>query len=126
MDDIKTMLSLKNWAVVGATQNKSKFGYKVMKRLMDHGYTVYPVNPSYDEIEGLKCYESLEEINDTIDVVNMIVNPQLGLQSIEMAAQKGIKYIWCQPGADSIELIEKAKEKNLIIAPNSCVLVELD
>lgn len=40
MDDIKTMLSLKNWVVVGATQNKSKFGYKVMKRLIAHGYNL--------------------------------------------------------------------------------------
>lgn len=126
MDHVKTMLSLKNWAVVGATQNKSKFGYKVMKRLVDYGYNVYPVNPSYDEIDGLKCYKSLVEINDNIDVVNMIVNPKVGLQSVEEAAHKGIKYMWCQPGAESGELIEKAKEKGLIIAPNCCVLVELD
>jgi len=126
MDNIETMLSLKNWAVVGATQNKAKFGYKVMKRLMDYDYNVYPVNPSYDEIDGLKCYKSLIEIDGHIDVVNMIVNPKLGLQFLEEATQKGIKYIWCQPGAENEELIEKAKEKGLIIAPNSCVLVELD
>ena len=126
MDNVKTMLSLMNWAVVGATQNKSKFGYKVMKRLVDCGYNVYPVNPVYDEIDGLKCYKSLVEINDDIDVVNMIVNPKLGLQFLEEAAQKGIQYIWCQPGAESEELIKKAKEKELIIAPNRCVLVELD
>lgn len=125
MDNIKTMLSLKNWAVVGATQNKSKFGYKVMKRLLDHGYNVYPVNPAYGEIEGLKCYKSLEEVNEPIDVVDMIVNPKIGLQSIEEAAQKGIKYIWCQPGAADEELINKAKEKGLILAPNNCVLLEL-
>jgi len=112
---MKEMLKLKNWAVVGATQDTSKFGYKVYDRLKNKGYNVYPVNPKFDEIEGLTCYHSISDIPDNIDVISLIVNYKIGMEVIDKAKEKGIKNVWCQPGAESKELIEKA----------ICVLVEL-
>ena len=119
------LFELKNWAVVGATQDTSKFGYKVFKKLKDRGFHVYPVNPKFEEIEGVKCYENLTDIHDNIDVISLIVNPKVGIGTIEMAKQKGIENVWCQPGAESAELIEKAKSYGINIIYNECVLVEL-
>lgn len=125
MDRIKSMLEMKNWAVVGATDDKSKFGYKVFMKLMNHGYNVYPVNPKLTEIEGIKCSKSVTDISEGIDVISMIVNPKIGIGIIDEAFTLGIKNIWCQPGAESEELIAKAKEKGINILYHECVLVEL-
>ena len=122
---MQKLLNLKNWAVVGATEDTSKFGYKVYKKLKGFGYNVYPVNPKFDEIEGQKCYHSILDITEDIDVISLIVNSKLGLEVIEIAKDKGIKNVWCQPGAESQELIDKAKAYDIKIIYNECVLVEL-
>lgn len=122
---MQELLALQNWAVVGATQDTSKFGYKVFKKLRDRGYNVYPVNPKQEEVDGIKCYNSISDITENIDVVSMIVNPKIGMEVIDKAHEKGIKNIWCQPGAESQELIEKAKSYGMKIIYHECVLVEL-
>jgi predicted CoA-binding protein len=122
---MQELLKLKNWAVVGATEDTSKFGYKVYKKLKKFDYNVYPVNPKFDEIEGQKCYSSISDINDPIDVISLIVNAKLGMEVIEKANERGIKNIWCQPGAESQELIDQAKAYGMKIIYNECVLVEL-
>ena len=53
------MLEKKVWAVVGATQNTEKYGYRLYKHLKNNGYTVYAVNPSYDTIDADPCYKNL-------------------------------------------------------------------
>lgn len=122
---MQELFELKNWAVVGATQDTSKFGYKVFKKLKDKGFQVYPVNPRFDEVEGIQCYHSIMDITEPIDVISMIVNPKVGMEVVEHARDKGIRNMWCQPGAESPELIEKAKSYGINIIYNECVLVEL-
>ena len=122
---MQELLELKNWAVVGTTKDTSKPGYRVYKKLKSKGYNVYPVNPGLDEIKGEKCYHSLTDIADDIDVVSLIVNPKIGIEVLEKVHEKGIKNVWCQPGAESQELIDKAKEYGMNIIVNECVLVEL-
>lgn len=122
---MEELLKLKNWAVVGTTKDTSKSGYRVYKKLKSKGYNVYPVNPGLDEIRGEKCYHSITDIDDNIDVVSLIVNPKIGIEVLERINEKGIKNVWCQPGAESPELIEKAKEYGMNIIVNECVLVEL-
>lgn len=123
---IENALKLKNWAVVGATPRKEKYGYLVFKRLMERGYNVFAVNPFYDEIEGFKVYKSLEEVSDNIECVSMIVSPDKGEKYIKEAAALGVKYIWFQPGAESIKLIDMCKELNIIPIYNACILVALN
>ena len=125
MNLMKDMLSFKNWAVVGATDDKSKFGYKVFMKLKSHGYNVYPVNPKLSEIEGIKCSKSISDIREKIDVVSMIVNPKIGIQLVDEVSGAGIKNMWCQPGAESEELIAKARENGINVIYHECVLVEL-
>lgn len=123
--DMNDLFNLKNWAVVGATQDTSKFGFKVFNKLKRHGFNVFPINPKQDEIEGVKCYKSLRDIEDNIDVISLIVNPKIGMEVIDIAKEKGIKNVWCQPGAESEELVEKAQSYGINIIYNECVLVEL-
>lgn len=119
----KTM-ELKNWAVVGATNKKNKFGYLIPAKLKANNYQVYPVNPKLDEVAGLKCYSNLSSIKDKIDVVDLVVNPEIGIKVMEEIKQLNIKYVWLQPGARSDEIKEYAKKHQLKIIED-CIYASL-
>ncbi|MGM0603962.1 MAG: CoA-binding protein, partial [Bacillota bacterium] len=106
-------LEMKNWAVVGATDKKNRFGYMIVKELQKHNYNVYPVNPNHEEIDGIKCYPDLDSINEKIDVVDMVVNPEIGIKIMENVKDNDIQYVWLQPGARSDEIREYAAENNI-------------
>lgn len=121
----KEMLDKKNWAVVGATPNKDKFGYKIWKKLIEHKYNTYGVNPKYDSIDDIKVYKSLKDIGGKIDVVDMVVSPKITLNVLDEAKELGIEYIWFQPGTFNGEVIRKAKKLDFKILYNDCVLATL-
>ena len=121
----EALLKLKNWAVVGATANEEKYGYKIYKKLKSKGYHTYPVNPNYQEIEGDRCYAGLSELPEVPDVIDMVVAPKHGIKVVEEAAKLGIKNIWLQPGTVSDELLQFAEEKG-IHTVQACVLVALN
>ncbi len=80
-------LKMNNWAVVGATDNKSRYGYKIVKILKENNYNVYAINPNKNEVAGLKCYNKLSEIEKKIDVVDFVINPQIGKNIIKEVAE---------------------------------------
>lgn len=119
-------LSRKVWAVIGATQNKEKFGYKVYKALKDHGYEIYPVNPFYDEIDGEKCYKNLSSLPKVPDVVNVIVSPDKSEGFIREASALGCEFIWFQPGAEGDALIKLCQALGLKTISNVCAMAQVN
>lgn len=126
MKDIKqTMLDKKIWAVAGVTDNKERFGYKIWKILKEHGYTAYGVNPRMEELEGEKIYASVKDIEEDIDVLDMVVGPNIAMKTLEEAKEAGIKYIFFQPGSYNDEVIEKTKELGLEYLDGDCIYATL-
>jgi len=129
MDNIEKikdeMLNKKVWAVVGATPQESKFGYKIFKKLKDRGYEVYGINPKYEEINGEKLYKSISELPVKPDCIDMVVSPKIGKPIVEEIANAGIEYVWFQPGTFDEEVIDLAESKNLKYVYYDCVLVAL-
>lgn len=123
---IEKMLSEKSWAVIGATQNPSKFGNIIFKRLVNAGYKVYPVNPVYGEVEGNVCYGTLSALPELPNCLNVVVGPDKAIAFIDEAAQLGIDYIWFQPGSFNEETLAYAASKGLQVVAHHCVLVELN
>lgn len=124
MSAVQEMLAKKVWAVVGVSADQSKFGYKVYKRLLAAGYTVYPVNPKLKELEGRQVYPDLSSLPEVPDVVNCVVPPAVTTAIVPLCAEQGIKYLWLQPGAECNEALELANEHS-VVAERACVLVEL-
>jgi len=118
----ESMLEKKVWAVVGASTNPEKYGYRLYRKLKSRGYSVYAVNPSYDVIGGDKCYRDLTSLPEIPQVINMVVSPERGKLIIEEAAKLGIKYIWFQPGSCDDDLL-KLTEKLGMESVQACVLV---
>lgn len=123
---IQTMLEKKNWVVVGAHPSPEKFGNKIFKKLRAHDHHVIPVNPVYDDVDGVKTIPSLKEVDQPFDCVNVVVAPHRALQVVKDAIELGVKYIWFQPGAFNEEVIDLAEESGMEVVYHACVLVELD
>lgn len=121
----KEMLSMKKWAVVGVTQDKSRFGYKIYKILDEKGYKVYGVNPKYDEIDGEKIYPSISSLPEKVECVNFVVNPAVTLGALDAVSEMGIKYVWFQPGSFDEQVLDKAEKLGLEMVYYDCVYAEL-
>ena len=124
-EQIQAMLQCKIWAVVGATENPEKFGYKIYKLLREAGYKVYPVNLALSYIEGARCYPSLTSLPERPNAVSIVVSPKIGEMIIEECVEQGIKNVWLQPGANADNVVEAAKKAGLNTIHESCVLVEV-
>ena len=122
----KEMLDKKVWAVVGVTPNKEKYGYKIWKKLLDHGYETYRINPKYDYIQEEKIYTSLKEVPKKIDVIDLVVPSKVSLKTLEEAKELDIDYMWFQPGTYDDKVIEKATELGFKILYNECILATLN
>jgi predicted CoA-binding protein len=113
------------YAVVGASADRAKFGNKVLRAYKSKGFTVYPVNPTAAEIEGLKAFPSLGALPETPRGVSIITPPAVTERIVAEAADAGARFVWMQPGAESPEAIRVARERGLeVIADGSCFLVE--
>ena len=123
---LEKFLDGKRFAVVGASQDRSKYGNKVLRVYQQNRYDVVPVNPKADVVEGLKAYPDLASIPGTIHAVSIITPPAVTERVVQEAIQKGIKHIWMQPGAESPAAVALCREKGInIIADGSCLLVVL-
>ncbi|GAB6168076.1 CoA-binding protein [Clostridium carnis] len=118
--DIKEMIKLKNWVVIGDVGNETKYAYRILKRFECCGYNVSGVHPK----GGKNIYRSLKEIPYKIEAIDLCINPSLGLEYIKEANLFGIENILIQPGAESEEILNYCKEKSINVIQN-CALVQL-
>jgi predicted CoA-binding protein len=95
-------------AVIGASNDRRKFGNKAVRAFARQGYDVKPVNPKTTSVEGLTAYASITDIPGTIDLVTMYVPPEIGEQLLPAIASKRPAEFWVNPGAESDALLAKA------------------
>jgi predicted CoA-binding protein len=100
-------------AVIGASNDRRKFGNRALRAYRSQGYTVVPINPNESQVEGLQAYASVLDVPGNIDLASFYVQPEIGEQVIEEVARKGIEEVWLNPGADSDTLIERARSLNI-------------
>lgn len=116
------MPQTKSIAVIGASDKRNKFGNKAVRAYLQKGYTVYPIHPLHETIEGIKAYRSVLDIPEDIDTATFYVPPSVGLRVVEEVAKKGIKEIYLNPGAESEELVRKAKALGLKVIQACSIL----
>jgi uncharacterized protein len=113
-------------AVVGASQDRSKYGNMVLRVYLQHQLPVYPVNPRADEVEGLAAYPDLASLPEPVHGISVITPPRITEAVIEEAGRLGIRHVWLQPGAESELALRRAAELGLsVIAEGPCILVTL-
>jgi predicted CoA-binding protein len=116
-------MSLKKFAVVGATDNPEKYGNQIVKNLKRRGYKVYPVNPKLKELEGLVCYPALADIPVKVDVVDFVVPPAVTEEILKQCKALGLNRIWLQPGSESEKAIAFCNENKMKVVHSVCVMM---
>jgi len=110
-------------AVVGATDNLNKYGAVIYRDLKAKGFTVYPVNPTRDTVDGDTAYPDLGALPETPDIVNIVVPPQRTLRVLDKAEEMGIENIWVQPGAEDQTVIDRLEDGPFQYLANACIMV---
>jgi uncharacterized protein len=103
----------KSVAIVGASTDRVKYGNKAVRAFVQKGWTVYPVNPSADEVEGLRCYASITDVPEPIDRVCMYVPAKTGKDMLTDIAKKSPKELFLNPGSDDDEMLAQARALGL-------------
>ena len=119
-------LSAQAFGVVGASADRAKFGNKVLRCYLQHGFRAIPVNPRADSIEGIACVSSVADLPPEVSSLSIITPPAVSEQVVAQAHARGIANLWLQPGAESPAAIDAcAAAGSLCIADGSCLLVVL-
>ena len=123
-EQIREILSLNKVAVVGMSKHSSKAAHYVPKYLFENGYDIIPVNPTANEILNKKCYSSVSEINEEIEIVDIFRPSDEVLPFVKEAIKKKPKVIWLQEGIHNIEAEELARKEGIKVVFNRCMLAE--
>lgn len=123
-EQIRDILSFKKVAVIGMSKHSSKAAHYVPKYLSDNGFDVTPVNPTADTILGKKCYDSVSEINEEIEIIDIFRPSDQVLLVIQEAIKKKPKVIWLQEGIHNSEAEELARKEGIKVVYNRCMLAE--
>lgn len=126
-DDAKIrelLTAAKTIAVVGASSKPWRDSNRIAQYLKSQGYTVIPVNPTYTEIEGEKCYPNLRSVGVSIDIVDVFRNPDAvdGIVDDAIAAQA--KSLWLQLGVINEQAARKAERAGLQVVMNHCIAID--
>ncbi len=113
----------KTIAVIGASQDTSKYGFKILSTLLQKGYRAVGINPKGGEINGHAFYPSLADVPGPVDVAIMVIPPAALLGAVEACKNKGVKEIWFQPGAQEDNAFVMATAAG-IKAVNACFMAE--
>ena len=119
--------SAKTIAMVGASPDKTKFSYGVLRVLHETGYDMIPVNPRPDveEIRGMKVFNSLAEIDRSVDIVEVFRRPEDLLGIAHEAIEIGAKVLWGQIGVRNDEAARVAENAGMKVVMNRCPKIEL-
>lgn len=111
-------------AVVGLSANWYRPSYFAAKYMMEHAYRIIPVNPQYTEVLGQKCYASLREIPEKVDIVDCFQKTERILPLADDAIAIGAKVLWQQIGVTNEEADRKVRAAGLDSVMDRCVKIE--
>ncbi|MCK4885704.1 CoA-binding protein [Candidatus Bathyarchaeota archaeon] len=129
-EEIKSVLeTYRTVAIVGLSRDPDKASYRVAQYLESVGYRIIPVNPFADEILGEKCYKSLLEVPDTIDIVDIFRPsedvPAIVDEAITIKNRVGSpNVIWMQLGIVNEEAAKRAREAGFTVVVDRCMMIE--
>ena len=100
-------------AVIGASREKAKYGNRAVRAYLRQGWTVYPVNPNDQNVEGLTTYARIGDIPGPVDRATLYVQPAVGKALLAEIKAKGVTELFVNPGAESDELVAEAERLGL-------------
>jgi len=114
----------KTLAIVGLSANWYRPSYFAAKYMQEHGYRIIPVNPAYEEVLGEKCYASLKDIPEKIDLVDCFRKSEDIEPIAKEAIEIGAKVLWLQLGVMNENAAKMARDAGLEVVQDRCVKIE--
>jgi predicted CoA-binding protein len=126
LNEIQNFLAPQKMAIAGVSRNQKKFGGAVFKELKEKNFELYPINPNAEEIQGVKCYKSVDELPTDVEHL-LIVTPKYETEIVALAAiKKGIKKIWIQQQSDTPEAVKVIEEAGIPLIHKKCIMMFAD
>jgi uncharacterized protein len=111
-------------AVIGLSEVPSKPSHYVSAYMQQHGYKIYPVNPSITEVLGEKSYASLSDLPIKPDIVNVFRLPKFIPAIVEEMIQLHLPNLWVQQGIINLDAASRAKASGIHVVMDRCIMVE--
>lgn len=115
---------MKTVAIVGASNDRAKYGNKAVRAYFQQGYTVFPVNPKDKQIEGLPAFKSISDIPVRPQRISVYVPPAVLKRILPDIAVKGCDELWLNPGTESDEVLAEASRLKLKVI-QACSIIDL-
>lgn len=112
-----------SYAIIGASNDTNKFGYKVLFDLLDNGYNAIAINPKGGFIEGKKVFASLKDVSQKIDVAVFVVPPLITEKILPEIKKLKINKVWLQPGSSSEDAISYCENNSIDCMHDVCVML---
>ena len=124
-DEVKAILALRTWAVVGCSPEPWRPSHDVARFMLGRGYEVIPVNPNVDEVLGRACHASLADVPTPIDVVDIFRRSSEAGRHVDEAIAVGAKAVWMQLGVIDEAAAQRARDAGLLVVMDRCPAIEL-
>lgn len=123
--ELRELLGLRTVAVVGCSTTPGKDAHEIPEYLVEHGYDVIPVNPNAEEVLGRPAYDSLSEVDEEIDVVD-VFRPSDEVAGIvdEVLDREDVKVLWLQLRISDPDAEARAEEAGVHVVVDRCMKVE--
>ena len=111
-------------AVIGLSEDPAKPSHYVSAYMQQHGYKLYPINPSISEVLGERSYASLTELPIKPDIVNVFRLPKFIPAIVDEMIQLGLANLWVQQGIVNLEATNRAEAAGIHVVMDRCIMVE--
>jgi predicted CoA-binding protein len=122
--DLRSILDLPVWAVVGLSGDPSRPAYDVAHWLAAHGRQIVPINPRGTSVHGQQGYPSLADVPFPIDVVDIFRRSEQAGVHVDEAIAIGAKAVWLQLGVIDEAAATRARDAGLLVAMDTCPKIE--
>ena len=122
-EKLKELVRAEKWAVVGASDDRSKFGNITFRELKRRGKKVFPVNRRAAEVEGETAYPTLADLPEPVDCALIVVPPKQSENVVRDADEAGIHSVWFQPGAESLAALAYCEAHGMVAVSGHCILM---
>ncbi len=122
--EIRTVLDLPVWAVIGLSGNQSRPAYGVAQWLAAKGRTIVPINPSGEGAHGATGYRSLADVPFPVDVVDIFRRSDQAGVHVDEAIAAGAKAVWLQLGVIDEAAAQRARDAGLLVVMDTCPKIE--
>jgi predicted CoA-binding protein len=124
-DLISSFLLNKKIGVVGSFRDEEKYAYVIFKELVKQGYEPIPVTRGRGEVDRVTSYASILDLPPEVLAVDVVTSPEATSTVLEECSEKGIRYVWLQPGSESEDAVEFCKRNGINVIYDACILTSL-